>query len=124
SFLVQQTVDGGRTWQAANLRCPSRGPCIALGAQDNARCMAIGEYQAIETSVDGGRSWKSPSWPDRLDACVSSELIGLDSGGIAAAWHQRKEFSDQRRALLSGQSCGNLSGGMVPFWSGSETPRR
>ena len=84
SFLVQQTVDGGRTWQAANLRCPSRGPCIALGAQDNARCMAIGEYQAIETSVDGGRSWKSPSWPDRLDACVSSELIGLDGGGIAA----------------------------------------
>src|SRR5438093_2301422 len=72
SFLVQQTVDGGRTWQAANLRCPSRGPCIALGAQDNARCMAIGEYQAIEKSVAVGRSGTSPRWAGRMDSCVSS----------------------------------------------------
>ena len=45
-------------------------------------------------------------------------------GRIGAGWHQREELSDQRRALLSGQSCGNLSGDMRPFCPGSDPARR
>src|SRR5439155_689912 len=84
AFLVEQTTDGGRTWPAASLRCPVSGPCIGLGPQDNGRCMAVGEWQAIEISTDGGQSWTSPGWPGRLGACTTSELVGLDSNGMVA----------------------------------------
>jgi len=83
-FLVEQTTDAGRTWQAASLRCAPSGPCIGLGPQDNGRCMAVGEWQVIEISSDGGRSWTSPGWPGRLSACTTSQLVGLDSNGTAA----------------------------------------
>src|SRR5437773_3655667 len=83
-FLVEQTTDGGRTWPAASLRCPVSGPCIGLGPQDNGRCMAVGEWQAIEISSDGGRSWSSPGWPSRLSACTTSELVGLGSNSMVA----------------------------------------
>jgi len=84
AFLVEQTTDGGRTWPASSLRCPLSGPCIGLGPQDNGRCMAVGEWQAIEISTDGGQSWTSPGWPARLGACTTSELVGLDSNGMVA----------------------------------------
>ena len=83
-FLVEQTTDGGRSWQAASLRCPVSGPCIGLGPQDNGRCMAVGVWQAIEISTDGGRSWSSPGWPGRLSACATSELVGTTSVGVIA----------------------------------------
>src|SRR5438132_5044052 len=83
-FLVEQTTDGGRSWQAASLRCPVSGPCMGLGPQDNGRCMAVGEWQAIEISTDGGQSWTSPGWPGRLGACTTSELVSLDSNGMVA----------------------------------------
>ncbi|TMF24560.1 MAG: hypothetical protein E6I31_03530 [Chloroflexi bacterium] len=46
--------------------------------------MAVGEWQAIEISTDGGQSWTSPGWPGRLGACTTSELVGLDSNGMVA----------------------------------------
>jgi hypothetical protein len=84
SFIVQETMDGGRTWHAGSLRCPASGPCINLGPQDNGRCQAVGEWQAVEISADQGRSWSSASWPNRLTACSTSELVGLARGGVAA----------------------------------------
>jgi hypothetical protein len=84
AFIVQETVDGGRTWHGATLRCPSIGPCLALGPQDNGRCQAVGEWESLQISGNGGRSWSTPGWPNRLSACSTSELIGLAGGGMAA----------------------------------------
>jgi hypothetical protein len=84
SFIVQETADGGASWHRGALRCPSSGPCLNLGPQDNGRCMAVGEWQTIELSADHGSSWTSSGWPGRLSACSTSELIGLSDGGIAA----------------------------------------
>ena len=84
AFIVDETVDGGLTWHVASLRCPAAGPCVGLGPQDNARCQAVGEFESIEISGDGGRTWTAPGWPNRLGACSTSELISLASGGIAA----------------------------------------
>lgn len=83
-FVVEETLDGARTWHSASLRCPASEPCVNLGPQDDSRCQAVGEWQAIETSGDSGRSWSSPGWPSRLSACTLSELVGLTGGGVAA----------------------------------------
>jgi hypothetical protein len=82
-FIVQQTIDGGRTWTSGRLACPRDGPCIALGPQDNGRCM-LGEWESIEISPDGGRRWTTPDWPSQLQACRSfAELVGFSSGMLA-----------------------------------------
>lgn len=79
AFHVEETTDGGRSWQPAGLRCPTSGPCVALGPQTNGRCMAVGEYQMVETSADGGRSWTST---DGLSACATSQLIGAGANTL------------------------------------------
>jgi photosystem II stability/assembly factor-like uncharacterized protein len=95
-FIVQQTVDGGHTWTSGRLACPQDGPCIALGPQDNGRCM-LGEWESIEISHDHGQSWITPNWPDRLQACRSfAELVGFSSGMVA-----RIDMEDQYHLLMS-----------------------
>jgi hypothetical protein len=95
-FLVQQTVDGGHTWTSGRLACPQDGPCIALGPQDNGRCM-LGEWESIEISRDHGQSWITPDWPNRLQACRSfAELVGFSSGTVA-----RIDMEDQYPLLVS-----------------------
>ncbi len=82
-YIVQQTADGGRTWTSGRLACPRDGPCMALGPQDNGRCM-LGEWESIEISHDGGRTWTTPDWPSQLQACRSfAELVGFSSGRLA-----------------------------------------
>jgi photosystem II stability/assembly factor-like uncharacterized protein len=95
-FIVQQTVDGGHTWTSGRLACPQDGPCIALGPQDNGRCM-LGEWESIEISHDHGQSWITPDWPNRLQACRSfAELVGFSSGMVA-----RIDMEDQYHLLMS-----------------------
>jgi hypothetical protein len=84
SFIVQETLDGGRTWHVGALHCPAAGPCLALGPQDNGRCFAVGEWESIVISANGGRDWSIPGWPSRLSACSTSELVGLAPAGVAA----------------------------------------
>lgn len=83
-FIAWETGDGGRSWSPGPLHCPAAGPCIALGPQDNSRCQAVGEWESIQISTSGGRSFSIPRWPGRLSACTTSELVGLASGDIAA----------------------------------------
>jgi len=108
-FIVQQTVDGGHTWTSGRLACPEGGPCIALGPQDNGRCM-LGEWESIEISHDRGESWITPDWPNRLQACRSfAELVGFSSGAVV-----RIDMEDQYPLLLS------LDGGST--WAAIELP--
>lgn len=95
-FIVQQTVDGGHTWTNGRQACPREGPCIALGPQDNGRCM-LGEWESIEISHDHGQSWVTPDWPNQLQACRSfAELVGFSSGLVA-----RIDMEDQYQLLVS-----------------------
>ena len=83
AFIVQETLDGGRSWHTGTLRCPATGPCIALGPQDNGRCQAVGEWEGVLISTNSGGSWSVSGWPSRLGACATSELIGFGTGMAA-----------------------------------------
>ncbi len=108
-FIVQQTVDGGHTWTSGRLACPQDGPCIALGPQDNGRCM-LGEWESVEISHDRGQSWITPDWPNRLQACRSfAELVGFSNGMVA-----RIDMEDQYQLLASHEGGGS--------WTAIELP--
>ena len=79
-FAVQQTSDGGRTWSAGSLACPAAGPCLALGPQTNARCMAVEEWESVEVSVDNGSTWSATN---QVGACWRTvEVVGLADGRL------------------------------------------
>jgi len=79
-FAVQQTSDGGRTWSAGGLSCPAAGPCIALGPQTNARCMAVEEWESVEVSSDNGRTWNGTN---QVGACWRTvDVVGLADGRL------------------------------------------
>jgi hypothetical protein len=79
-FAVPQTTDGGRTWNTGSLACPAAGPCVALGPQTNARCMAVEEWESVEVSVNNGRSWSATN---QVGACWRTrEVVGLADGRL------------------------------------------
>ncbi|GEM_PF-579087 len=74
---VERTLDGGKTWLPATPTCPTAGPCVRFGAEQVGNCAKFGSPQAIRFSLDGGRHWAAPAWPDRVNACGLHELAGL-----------------------------------------------
>jgi hypothetical protein len=85
AFSVEESTDGGASWQTSALHCPVRGPCLGLGPQIDRGCRLLPrEWDRTEGSRDGGRTWSELGWPDQLSACTTGELIGLDNAGMAA----------------------------------------
>jgi hypothetical protein len=84
-FSVEESIDGGASWQTSTLDCPSSGPCLGFGPQNDRGCrLGPEEWETTEVSKDGGRTWSQLGWPDHLGACTTAQLVGLTGGGIAA----------------------------------------
>ncbi len=92
AYAVQHTSDGGVTWTDGRLTCPTAGPCLMLGPQSNGRCQAVGQWQPIERSLDGGQTWTVSPWPSRLAACWTAQLVGLGPG-LAARVDGRDSYA-------------------------------
>jgi photosystem II stability/assembly factor-like uncharacterized protein len=74
--LVESSSDGGRTWHATDLPCPTEGPCVTLGpATSPDNCAMTGTLQAVLRSSDGGRSWTQVGWPSTVNACSEAEVV-------------------------------------------------
>lgn len=90
NILVQETVDGGRSWQSGELSCPQSSPCLRWGpAASNIPGMGSPLPQDILVSSNTGKTWsfidppvelRSPS-PNQL-AALSEQKIAIISGSI------------------------------------------
>ncbi len=88
---VQETVDGGQTWDPGQLACPATGPCLRWGtAVSNIPGMGSPLPQEILVSLDEGETWNiieppvelRTSPPNQLVA-FSNQLAEIISGSIA-----------------------------------------
>jgi hypothetical protein len=73
--LVEQTSDGGKSWQYAPFSCPLVGPCVAFGAHMPGNCAQGLDSQPVITSADDGRRWAEPPWPGALVTCWLATLV-------------------------------------------------
>jgi len=73
--LVETSHDGGHTWHTAGLACPTRGPCVTLGAYAPGNCAMNGTSQAVLGSTNSGQSWTQIGWPATVNACAPAELV-------------------------------------------------
>jgi len=78
SAIVEQTSDGGITWSAASLACPSSGPCLRWGpAPSMISGMGADLPQTVMASQDGGQTWQSTGQSVELRATGPHELVAL-----------------------------------------------
>jgi len=77
---VEASSDAGRTWQPAQITCPTSGPCITFGAFQPGNCAKDGGYQPIIASIDGGQHWTQTSLDENLDACWPAQLLTATDG--------------------------------------------
>jgi hypothetical protein len=90
NILVQETADGGRTWQPGELSCPQSGPCLRWGpAASSIPGMGSPLPQGILVSSDRGQTWSVVDPPVELRAPSPNQLAA---------------FSDQEIAIISGSS--------------------
>ncbi len=81
--LVEQTGDGGLTWNAGSLACPSNGPCLQWGAAPGSISgMGASLPQFVLKSADGGQTWASTGLQAELHASGPNELAAM-SGSVA-----------------------------------------
>jgi hypothetical protein len=87
---LQETSDGGITWQSGELSCPPSGPCLRWGpAASSIPGMGSPLPQGILLSSDRGQTWSAVNPPVELRAPSPNQLAA---------------FSDQEIAILSGSS--------------------
>jgi hypothetical protein len=85
---VQQTGDGGQTWDPGQLACPITGPCLRWGAAvSNIPGMGSPLPQEIMVSLDVGETWSVIEPPVELRAPPPNQLVA---------------FSDQLAEIISG----------------------
>jgi hypothetical protein len=88
NILVQETADGGRTWQSGELSCPQFSPCLRWGpAASNIPGMGSPLPQGILVSSNTGKTWSSIDPPVELRAPSPNQLAA---------------FSEQEIAIISG----------------------
>jgi photosystem II stability/assembly factor-like uncharacterized protein len=89
SIVIEQTSDGGATWSASNLTCPSSGGCLRWGpAPGSIPGMGSPLPQYILASTDGGKTWiQGPS----------AELRTVDPKEVVS-------FSDLEALLIDGSA--------------------
>ena len=79
--LVEGTNNGGGTWRAHNLSCPTAGPCVSFGPFTDGNCAgAIGSDQPLIYSPNHGKTWLQPSWPRNLRTCSATQLATISPG--------------------------------------------
>jgi hypothetical protein len=76
--VVEQTSDGGITWIAAMLACPSSGPCLRWGpATSMIGGMGAELPQTVLASQDSGQTWQSTGQSVELREIGPHELVAL-----------------------------------------------
>jgi hypothetical protein len=86
-FPVEITANGGTTWTASTLGCPSAGPCTTFGPFQSGNCAMNGSTQPLLVGPAGttaitGVKWTSPPWPSSLNACFSQQLVATSSSDL------------------------------------------
>ena len=85
---VQETVDGGQTWEPGKLACPLTGPCLRWGAAvSNIPGMGSPLPQNLLVSSDEGETWNVIEPPVELRTSPPNQLAA---------------FSDQLAEIISG----------------------
>ena len=88
NILVQETADGGRTWQSGELSCPQFSPCLRWGAAaSNIPGMGSPLPQGMLVSSNTGKTWLSIDPPVELRAPSPNQFAA---------------FSEQEIAIISG----------------------
>ncbi len=78
--LVEQFDPASGTWKDAALMCPSKGPCVTLGAFSSSNCAGgIHADQELLHSTSGGMSWSEPAWPSLVDPCGRGQLAAVSA---------------------------------------------
>ncbi len=78
--LVEQTADGGQTWQAGSLACPGSGPCLQWGpAANGITGMGVSLPQFVMLSTDNGQSWSSTGHYVELHGNGPNQLAALSA---------------------------------------------
>ncbi len=78
--LVEQFDPASETWRETSLTCPSKGPCVTLGAFSWSNCAGgIHAYQELLHSANGGMSWNEPAWPSLVDPCGQGQLAAVSA---------------------------------------------
>lgn len=77
--LVEETSNGGASWQQARFACPPDGPCLTFGAYSLGNCAMNGTIQLLLTSSSAGRTWQVPDWPSDVEACNAAQIIRLST---------------------------------------------
>lgn len=73
--LVEQTLDGGLTWQAGTLACQANGPCLSWGAAPGSISgMGAILSQFVMVSQNNGQGWNSTGQSVELRTSTPNEL--------------------------------------------------
>ena len=78
--LVEETADGGKTWQVGALTCPANGPCLRWGAAPGSISgMGSDLPQFVMVSQDNDQSWISTGQLVALRTGTPNELAAYSS---------------------------------------------
>ena len=116
-FPVEITANGGATWTASTLGCPSAGPCATLGPFQAGNCAMNGSTQPILVGPAGataatGVKWTSPPWPSSLNACFSQQLVATSSRDLVLL-DPSSQYS-LLRSTSSGEHWTNIALPLIP----------
>jgi hypothetical protein len=83
NIAIQETGDGGESWQPGELSCPRSGRCVRWGAAaSNIPGMGSPLPQKILSSLDGGDTWSSIEPPVELRTPAPNQLVALSDHEI------------------------------------------
>ena len=76
---TEVTSNGGASWSATTLGCPSTGPCTTFGPDQWGNCAMNGSFQPLlqgppGVSATSGVKWTT-SWPSSVNSCYSPQLV-------------------------------------------------
>ena len=76
---AEVTSNGGASWSATTLGCPSTGPCTTFGPDQWGNCAMNGSFQLLlqgtpDVGATSGVKWTS-SWPPSVNSCYSPQLV-------------------------------------------------
>jgi photosystem II stability/assembly factor-like uncharacterized protein len=83
SVLVQESQDGGMTWNPGKMTCPTTGPCLRWGpAPSMIPGMGSPLPQWIYVSTDNGETWQGSASPVELRLQGPNELVAYSRGTV------------------------------------------
>ncbi len=76
---IEVTANGGATWSAGTLGCPSIGPCTTFGPDQWGHCAMNASPQSVlqghsATIAPSGMKWVTTFWTPTVNSCFSPQL--------------------------------------------------